>query len=154
MFGNKEVKKEQKTGSIIPQNTGHSLNSIVEGTIIEGDVRTESDIRIDGTLIGTLNCQGRVIIGPRGKLDGEVQCENALIEGTFAGNINVRDSLTVSETAHISGDINTDKLVVHSGAVFNVACAMGVKTNENKRNRKPVNSDELISFVEDIDHKS
>lgn len=154
MFGNKDVKKEPKTGSIIPQNTGHSLNSIVEGTIIEGDVRTESDIRIDGTLIGTLNCQGRVIIGPRGKFDGEVQCENALIEGSFSGNITVRDSLTVNETAQISGDINTDKLVVHSGAVFNVACAMGIKSNEPRRSRKTVNSEELISFVEDLDQKS
>ncbi|MCB0602907.1 MAG: polymer-forming cytoskeletal protein [Saprospiraceae bacterium] len=163
MFGN-NTKKDVKSNTLpsMPSPSGHSLNSVVEGTIIEGDIRTESDIRIDGNLSGTLNCKGRVIIGPKGVVEGDIRCENALIEGAFHGLLSCNDTLTVNETASITGDINTDKLVVHSGATFNVNCNMGVKNAtknhaEKKQeikltpgatDKKPA-KDEIISFVED-----
>ena len=64
---------------------GHSLNSIVEGTNIEGTVNANSDIRVDGAIKGKLFCDAKVIIGPTGKVDGEIRCENAVIEGKFEG---------------------------------------------------------------------
>ncbi len=162
---NSNKPKESKSSSIVPQSTSHSLNSIVEGTIVEGDVKTQNDIRIDGALVGTLDCQGRVIIGPKGKIEGDIQCSNALIEGSFNGLLSVSDTLTVNESAKIAGDINTDKLIVHSGAVFNVACNMGVKSKQKQNLNKPVfkpgsgkeykknKPEEVISFVETMPPK-
>ena len=66
-----------------------------------------------------------MIVGPQGKIEGDVKCVNAIIEGAFTGNIEVNELLTVKETATINGDIITDKLMVHTGAVFNVSCSMG-----------------------------
>ena len=83
------------------------------------------DKRIDGVLVGKLDCKGRVIIGPQGKIEGDINCINAIIEGTFSGNIHVKELLTVKETGVVSGDIVTDKLMVQTGALFNVSCSMG-----------------------------
>ena len=91
---------------------------------IRDRIHCEHDVRIDGTLKGSLTCDSKVIIGPTGLVDGDIECENAVIEGHFTGILTVRDSLQVKESANIKGDINTDKLVVHSGAVFNVSCLM------------------------------
>lgn len=134
MFGNKKNKDTgdaQKKNSIIPQNTSHSLNSLVKGTIVEGTVKSESDIRVDGTIKGSLTCGAKLIIGPSGSVEGEVKCKNAVIEGKFDGNLSVAELLNVRETAKITGDVKTNKLIVQSGAVFNVACQMGAHQSSN-----------------------
>jgi len=129
MFGSKKTETLSSATPAAPKSTStvgssSALNSIVSGTKIEGKVHCENDIRIDGQLKGSLTCNSKVIIGPSGMVDGDIECENAMIEGHFVGILTVRDSLQVKETANIKGDINTDKLVVHSGAVFNVSCLM------------------------------
>jgi cytoskeletal protein CcmA (bactofilin family) len=122
MFGNKNEKQNSNNGATVSANVS---NSIVEGTLINGNITASNDIRIDGTLIGKLDCKGRVIIGPQGKIEGDVTCINAIIEGSFTGNIAVNELLTVKEAAVVTGDIVTDKLMVYTGAVFNVSCTMG-----------------------------
>ena len=155
MFGNKDNKKESKSNIIVPQSSSHALNSVVEGTVFEGDIKSDSDIRIDGKLIGSLDCAGKVIIGPKGAIDGDIRCNNALVEGSFSGLLSVQDTLTVNQSAKITGDINTDKLVVHSGAVFNVSCSMGSTANKPGKKDRPTKvplespaKEELISFTE------
>ncbi|MEM6379390.1 MAG: polymer-forming cytoskeletal protein [Bacteroidota bacterium] len=124
MFGNnKNETTKPKTTSFTSSPT-NSLNSLVKGTTIEGTVRSESDIRIDGRIKGQLFCDAKVIIGPSGTIEGEITCQNAVIEGNFQGTITVKDLLIVKESAKVSGDVRTVKLVVTDGAIFNVNCNM------------------------------
>ena len=116
----------------MPSSTSHSLNSLVKGTVVEGSVKSESDIRVDGTIKGNLVCDAKVIIGPTGFINGEIQCQNAVIEGRFDGRLDVAELLNIKESANVNGDVSTGKLVVQPGAVFNVTCMMG---SGNKRNR-------------------
>jgi cytoskeletal protein CcmA (bactofilin family) len=126
MFNNTKNDTKGKTNGLIA-SASSSSNSLVQGTNIEGTVQADKDIRIDGTLKGTLNCKGKVIIGPTGYITGEVQCENAVIEGRFEGVLLVNDILHVKETARIEGDVTTQKLVVQPGSIFNVKCKMGAQ---------------------------
>ena len=96
------------------------------GTQVEGTIQAESDIRIDGFLKGILVCKGRVIIGPKGSIEGEIKAQNAMIEGRFKGVIHIEDLLQVKETAVVDGEINTDKLAVSPGAKFNVTSKMSM----------------------------
>lgn len=141
MFGNKKDEKSTMNTSTPTPGGGAStaINSIVTGTKIEGTIDAGSDIRIDGELIGTLNCKGRIIIGPQGVVKGDINCQNGVIEGKFNGNLTVKETLNVRETAKIEGDVNTNKLVVQPGAVFNVSCNMGgqkLKTFSEKLEKK------------------
>jgi len=120
MFGNNKKPLNQSTAS--PSSS--SINSLVAGTVIKGNLTADSDIRIDGTIEGDLNCIGRVIIGPSGRIKGEVTCQNAVIEGTFEGNLDVADVLDIRETGAVNGQVNTGKLVIAPGGVFNVNCNM------------------------------
>jgi cytoskeletal protein CcmA (bactofilin family) len=123
MFGN--TKNESKSNGVISTLSTTSSNSLVQGTNIEGTLHAEKDIRIDGTMKGTLICKGKLIIGPTGIITGEVQCENAVIEGRFEGVLTVNEVLHVKESANIEGDISTQKLIVQPGSIFNVKCKMG-----------------------------
>jgi len=110
-----------------------AINRVVESTIIEGDIRCESNIRIDGTFKGNLTTKGRLVVGPSGKIDGAVLCQNAEIEGLVKGKLNVQQLLSLKSTARVEGDIFTDKLSIEPGAEFTGACNMGAKVKEIKK---------------------
>lgn len=128
MFGGKE--KKGTTANTSSAALG-ALNTLVEGTVVEGQVTAKSDIRIDGMIRGNLNCDGKVIIGATGFIEGQINCANAVIQGKFEGTLNVKELLNVRESAKITGEVTTGKLIVEAGAVFNVTCKMGKQATEN-----------------------
>ena len=110
-----------------------AINRIVEGTSIEGEIRCESNIRIDGSFVGNLSTKGRLVIGPAGRIEGIVNCQNAEIEGLVKGKLYVQQMLSLKGTAKVEGDIFTDKLAVEPGSSFTGACNMGAKVKEMKK---------------------
>lgn len=130
MFGGKEKNGSVTRSSSSSSNLG-ALNTLVEGTIVEGQVTAKSDIRIDGMIRGSLTCDGKVIIGATGFVEGQIKCDSAVIQGRFEGTLDVKDLLNVRQTAKINGEISTGKLIVESGAVFNVTCKMGNQASSN-----------------------
>jgi len=110
-----------------------AINRIVEGTHMKGDIRCESNIRIDGSFVGDINTKGRLVVGPSGKIEGSVLCQHADVEGLIEGKIAVQQLLTLKSTAKIDGDILTDKLSIEPGAVFTGSCSMGAKVKEIKK---------------------
>lgn len=101
------------------------INSIMEGTSIEGEVRSDSNVRIDGRVKGTIHVRGRLIVGATGVVEGDVNCQSSDIEGTVNGKINCQDLLSLKATAKLNGDILTRKLAIEPGAVFTGNCNMG-----------------------------
>jgi cytoskeletal protein CcmA (bactofilin family) len=132
--------KKQEATNNLPSSG--ALNSLVQGTTVEGTIRTESDIRVDGTIKGDLTCTAKLIIGPTGFVEGKVKCVNAIIEGRFEGVLHVEDLLNVREAANVVGDINCGKLMVATGAIFNVSCDMG-KTGTIKKSANQMVADSI-----------
>lgn len=74
MFGGNNKKEiiNMKSSSILMALSG--LNSLVKGIVVEGIVKLESDICIDGMIKGKLFCDVKVIIGLIGYVEGEICC--------------------------------------------------------------------------------
>lgn len=107
-----------------------AINRIVEGTSIQGEIKCESNIRIDGAFVGTIQTKGRLVVGPTGRVEGEVTCQNSEIEGTVKGKMLVQQLLALKATSTVEGDIVTDKLSIEPGANFTGNCNMGAKVKE------------------------
>jgi cytoskeletal protein CcmA (bactofilin family) len=99
-------------------------NNIVAGTIIKGEITTDGDFRLDGTLIGSINCKGKIVIGQSGSIDGEIICQNADISGKIKAHVKVEQLLMLKSTAELHGDVITDKLSIEPGARFSGSCDM------------------------------
>jgi len=99
-------------------------NRIVEGTVIKGDIISQADFRLDGELIGNFQSKGKIVIGPAGKVTGDIICRNADIEGKFDGRIEVMEILNVKSKAKIYGEVIVGKLSVEPGAEFSASCVM------------------------------
>jgi cytoskeletal protein CcmA (bactofilin family) len=102
-------------------------NRIVEGTVINGDIISSADFRLDGELKGNFQTKGKIVIGPAGSVIGDIICKNADIEGRFKGKIQVLEILNVKYKAKIYGEVICGKLSVEPGADFSASCMM--KTN-------------------------
>lgn len=114
----------KKTVSQKPE-TG-SPNQINAGTRMEGVIHCEGNIRIDGHLKGQVHAQGKVVIGPGGKVEGEITCANADIMGELIGNISVREQTIVKSTGVLQGDLTTGTLGIEEGAKLNGNCRMQI----------------------------
>ena len=126
MFGNSSKKENNTMASVSnDSSTQGGINSLGQGTKLVGDLNAQNDMRIDGTLEGNLSCAGKLILGPKGLITGQIDCQNAVIEGSIDGIIRVKELLQVKESANITGEITTSKLLVQPGAIFNVKCSMG-----------------------------
>lgn len=101
------------------------LNIIVAGTNISGEIKPNGDIRIEGTVIGTIISKGKVVIGQTGLVEGEIFCQNADVSGRINGNITISELLSLKSTANIDGNIVTKKLATEPGANFSGLCSMG-----------------------------
>lgn len=110
------------------------INRIVEDTHIAGEMKSSSNIRIDGTLTGNLMTTGKLVLGSTGIIEGDVTCENAEIEGRIVGKVSVRQLLSLKASSKVEGEIYTDKISIEPGAVFTGTCNMGkIKDmNQNK----------------------
>lgn len=114
-------------------------NRIEGSTKITGEIVSEADFRIDGTLEGTITTSGKVVIGKEGVINGNVNCSFADVEGKFSGKIEVKESLSLKSTSSVEGEVIIGKLIVESGASFNAKCSMRsakeVKSISGKREK-------------------
>jgi cytoskeletal protein CcmA (bactofilin family) len=132
---NKNGKSMARNNEVI---SDMAINRIVEGTSIEGEIKCESNIRIDGYFKGELSTKGRLVVGPAGKIEGNVNCQNAEIEGLVVGKLMVQQLLSLKGAAKVEGDIFTDKLAIEPGATFTGACNMGAKVKELRKDHENV----------------
>lgn len=125
MFTNKNelMKKEE---------TKVAVNMIGAGTIITGDIYSKGDIRVDGTLKGSVITEGKVVLGKDGVIEGDVECSTADISGMIKAKITVAELLLLKTSAKLNGDITTNKLSIEPGAEFTGSCSMGAVIKEIK----------------------
>lgn len=132
--------KMAKQTSNYGDNPNQSINIISEGTLIKGDISANGDIRIDGELRGNINARGRLVIGPKGKVEGEVICNNIEVSGYLKGKITVSELFTMKSPARIFGDLIAGKLSVEPGSLFTGTCTMG---DTKEKNEKPIPKEQI-----------
>lgn len=115
--------KEQKRAA---EEISNSSNVIGKGTVLEGNIETYGNIRVDGRINGNIKSKSKVVLGNGSHVDGNIAAQNADVEGEVRGKLEITELLVLKSTAVIYGDINTGKLVVEAGAMFNGGCKMGV----------------------------
>lgn len=114
------------------ENNNSVVNIIGQGTSILGDINSNGDIRIDGTLKGSIKTEGKVVLGKEGVVEGDVICQNADVSGIIKAKITVSNLLSLKDTAKLKGDIVTNKLSIEPGAEFTGSCSMGAVIREIK----------------------
>jgi len=108
-----------KSKSEIEINPSASSTSLIgAGTTIKGDVISNGDIRIDGTLKGNILGSAKVLIGSEGVIEGDIEGAQADIQGKVTGKIIIKDLLNLRGKAVIKGNVSAGKLQVEPTVTF------------------------------------
>lgn len=120
-------------------NTEKVDTIIGPGTSIEGIIRAEGTLRINGNVIGELIVTGNVVVGDSSVVQGNIKAENVYVAGTVNGNITSTGQLQMTSTAKIIGDVDVKNIIIDEGAVFNGHCK-AVPNDNNLNNSSNNNS--------------
>ena len=81
MFNTKSNSETQKQTNIKTLNIEKGSCVISQGTIIEGKIKTSEGLSLDGTILGEVNCEKKLVLGQSGKIEGTVNCNESFIKG-------------------------------------------------------------------------
>ncbi len=115
---------KSKSDAASETSGSNSASIISAGTTLKGDISSNADLRIDGTLIGNISSTAKVIIGANGVVQGDLQGQHADILGKVTGTVNVKELLQLKGSSVINGNIKAGKLQVEPTATFNGECHM------------------------------
>lgn len=115
---------KEKNSSSAEKNYPGSATLISSGTILKGDVKSDNDLRIDGTIHGNVYSTAKIIVGPTGYVEGNIEGANADITGKVSGNVSVKELLQLKAEGNVNGNIIAAKLQIDPTAVFNGKCQM------------------------------
>jgi len=91
----------------------HSSTSIV------GNIKTEENLIINGTLKGNVEIGDyNFFLGPNGRIEGEVHAKNVRIRGHMQGEIKAKEKVEITKEAAFSGKIKSKSISVEEGAYF------------------------------------
>ncbi len=106
------------------------LNFIGKGTVIEGHIRTDSSIRIDGKIKGSLSCKNTLTIGESGEIEGDIDASNAIVGGKIKGKVTIKEKLVLEARSSLVGELKAKKLIIDEGAIFDGVSDMGISQAE------------------------
>jgi len=106
-------------------SSDYSINTIIgPNTSLTGDIETGGFTRIDGSIRGDVRAKGRVVIGERARVKGNVTGTNITIGGVVCGNIVSDGPLVILSTAIVIGDIITRRIQADDGCFINGSVAV------------------------------
>jgi cytoskeletal protein CcmA (bactofilin family) len=106
------------------------------GSRFEGKLYFEGVVRIDGFFSGEIFTKGKLIVGEKGEVKGNIEVDEVDIAGIVEGNIVSSGKVCLRSTAKVIGDIQTKTLVVEEGALFNGVCKMERKIGSFQEDRE------------------
>lgn len=85
------------------------------GSVVEGTLSSDGNVRLDGTFKGTLDIGENVLIGVTADIEADVVAQNISVAGQVRGNVKGK-KVHVLSTAKIWGDIIAESLITEDGA--------------------------------------
>lgn len=127
---------KNKTDMQHEKTNGGGATLIGAGTTLKGDISSNSDLRIDGTVIGNINSSAKIIVGNSGVVEGDITGNQADIVGKVSGNIRSKELLQLRGECVVSGNLYAGKLQIEPSATFNGQCHMGANVVEMTNNEQ------------------
>jgi len=86
---------------------------------INGDVRGNEDLRIEGDVSGTVELRNsNLTVGKEGKVRADVYAKSITVDGTTEGDLYASERVIVHVNANARGNITAPKVGIEEGAKF------------------------------------
>ena len=104
---------------------GKRIGTLVgRGAIFDGHLISTDGIRIDGKVMGRVDCDGCVVVGKEGVVEADINSADVVINGEVTGNVRAERKIEITEGGKMSGDITSPSVVMAEGVIFQGLCSM------------------------------
>jgi cytoskeletal protein CcmA (bactofilin family) len=112
--------------------------------LIKGEIRGREDLYIDGEVQGTIHLtDGRVTIGPHGKISADVDAREVVVRGKVKGAVRGRERVEIGRTGEVRGDISTIRIAIEEGAQIHSKVEIS-RADESKSGRQPAKANAAV----------
>lgn len=102
------------------------VESIIgERTTVDGVFKSESSIRVKGTVQGEIESRNEILIEESASVSAKVTATTITVAGQVDGQIFCNGRLEIRPTGRVTGEINAGTLVMQEGAFFEGQLHMG-----------------------------
>ncbi len=91
---------------------------IGQGITIEGEVSSDEEVVVAGTVRGKLTVDGAVTVEPGGVVEADVGAASVSVGGTLTGNVVATDRVDLLTGGRLVGDVKAARVTIADGAVF------------------------------------
>lgn len=113
------------------------MNVLHKGSTVDGKIKINGSIRLDGKLKGKVDATEAVIVGETGVVEGDIKAKEINVSGKSNGQLIAENRVLLHSTAEIDGDIKCKKLVVDEGVIIDGNITMKEKNrNVSKEEKK------------------
>lgn len=129
-------------------NTNSTDTLIGEKSVVEGNIISKASLRVEGKIVGDINCEGDVVIGKNAEARSNITARNVINAGTIIGTVKTRSMLTITSSGKLHGDIHVKAFTMAEGGVFIGACTMDLSPAADKA--KQTDQQRTLQKVEKI----
>jgi cytoskeletal protein CcmA (bactofilin family) len=105
---------------------------------IDGNLRGEEDLRIEGDVSGTIQLQNHSLtIGKDGKIKADVYAKVITVDGNMDGDLYGAERVSIRKTAHVTGNIVAPRVSLEDGARFKGSIEMDPEAVEAALGKRP-----------------
>jgi cytoskeletal protein CcmA (bactofilin family) len=99
--------------------TPSALTYIGAGSEVHGDLRTAGNLRVDGTIFGTVQVDGDLEVSTTGAIEGkQVSARSVLVHGRIKAKVHATEQLRIHGQGQVEGDVTAQSLDIEAGAHF------------------------------------
>lgn len=99
---------------------------IGEGITVEGEVTSEEEVVVHGTVRGSLTTTDAVSVAETGTVEADVEASALSVAGAVTGNATASDRVDLQAGGRLIGDVKSARLTIADGATFKGNVDMGV----------------------------
>ncbi len=114
MFFKRASKSELNDNAASPKP---AITSIASGTECNGNLATDGEVHVDGTVNGHINAHV-CLVSANGVVAGEISADEIIVCGRITGPLRAYH-VHLQSGARIDGDVISDTIAVDSGAILN-----------------------------------
>jgi cytoskeletal protein CcmA (bactofilin family) len=97
-------------------------------TVVEGNLKVDGTVRIDGHFRGNIESQGcTMVVGEKAVIEADISVHTVTVNGEVNGNINATERIALSPTARVFGDLKAPEVHIDAGSVLDGRCTIKPK---------------------------
>ena len=135
---------EARPESSSPRSAGSAARekAVIGPSIhIDGDLRGEEDLLIEGEVNGTVQLRNNSLtIGAQGKVRADVYAHSIYVDGLMEGDLYGTERVNIRKSAQVRGNVTSPRVSLEDGAKFKGSIEMDPQAVQNATANRLVNA--------------